>query len=72
MQVLTFERLTNNSKVYSKFKKIGYSHLKNYSLSHVNNSSCQKNFPPYICSDLVPGLITGIKREVSQNLTLSP
>ena len=32
--------------------------------SHVENSSCKQNFSPYICSDLVPGLIIGIKREV--------
>jgi len=36
------------------------------------NYFCRNDINPYICTDLVPGLITGIKREVSQNLTLSP
>jgi hypothetical protein len=39
-------------------------HLSNQSSVIVENSSCKENFSPYICSDLVPGLITGIKREV--------
>jgi hypothetical protein len=50
------------SSVLSKTVLIGY----------VENYSCQKNCATYICTDLVSGLITGIKREVSQNLMLSP
>jgi len=39
---------------------------------HVENSSCHEYFSPYICSDLVPELKTGMKRETGVNPVLSP
>jgi hypothetical protein len=40
---------------------------KNFSTIPVENSSCKIFYADYICTDLVPGLITGIKREVRCN-----